>query len=724
MSRIPLSRLCFPGIAFLSVLLMLTGEATSASISINSTSQNASSPNAVPVPEQPMTLNTSFQIVANNDLGMHCGDLDQRLISILPPFNVVHAQVIQKGSPPKILTNTDVDVFYSAASNPLDPWLSRSSSTPVYKTNFWDPNLKTGDSVGSDAYNAFYPPGILPAFPLTPDTGIPVPDVERLYLGDGQLTADQQKMPGATGPYSANTPQRFNRFNTDFPLFKNFSFGYTQTGVNWFAAEGVPITPVDDSGRENPFPLMRVQAVDKTGNLTGTKGKVLASVDTVIPVSGEVGCYRCHTSSKDGGKGKAACIPGIDAGCTAEGSPRSGTRFTVAFVSQDTSTDPFTVKRERASDKNILRLHDVKHGTNLEPTTPLVCQKCHYSPALDLAHVGPKGPRDPDSNGRDQLIHHTNSRALHRFHGKMKDLTAQMPPPNDPLRLDPATGKPTINQFVLKTLDHSCYLCHPGKNTKCLRGVMYNSGGLVCQDCHGNLSQVGDDFSRNFSTATPFPAGMVSSKRIPWASEPGCQSCHTGDANDNLASRPNVIPAKDGIRLLRAYKTNSASAKPIIAINRRFAENATQSAQQVLFRLSKDSHAGIYCEACHGGTHAEWSVKPDSGTQIGNDNVTAIQLQGHTGAVIECKACHTGTMPNNLQGPHGLHPVDSSNWIGGHGDFAEGRLSTCRACHGATGQGTVLSKVRATRVFQVEGRQATLVKGSLTPCNTCHQNPL
>jgi len=724
MQQTPHSRLFFLAIAVLSILAQYAGEAFSASISINSTSQNASSPGAVAVTEQPKTLNTNFQVVANNDLGMHCGDLDQRLVSILPPFNVLHAQVIQKGAPPKILTGTDVDVFYSAASNPLDPWLVHATVTPIFKTNFWDANVKTTNTVGFDAYNVMYPPGILAAFPLTPDTGIPVPDVERLYLGDGQLTADQQKMPGITAPYSANTPQRFNRFNSNYPLFKNFSFGYTQTGVNWFAAEGIPMTSFDDTGRVNPYPLMRVQAVDKTGSLTGTKGGVLASVDTVLPVSGEVGCHKCHTSSRDGGNGKAACIPGIDAGCAAEGSPRTGARFSVAYVSQDTSSDPFAVKRERTAEMNILRLHDSKRGTNLVSSTPLVCQKCHYSPALDLAQVGPKGPKDPDSNGRDQLVHHTASRALHRRHGRFQDIIAQMPPPNDPNRLDPATGKPVVNHFVLKTLDHSCYLCHPGKSTRCLRGAMFSGGGLVCQDCHGNLGQVGDDFSQHFSTATPFPAGMDSTKRIPWASEPGCQSCHTGDATNNLASHARVIPAPDGIRLMQAYRINDPAAKPIVAVNRRFAENSTANAQQVLFRLSKDSHAGIYCEACHGGTHSEWSVKPDTGTTIANDNLTATQIQGHAGVVIECSACHTGTMSNNLRGPHGLHPVNSQNWIEGHGDLAEGRLSSCRACHGASGQGTVLSKVRARRVFQVEGGQVILPKFSLTPCNTCHRNPL
>ncbi|WP_455219121.1 hypothetical protein, partial [Kaarinaea lacus] len=40
----------------------------------------------------------AYTLVAANDLGMHCADLDYQVFSILPPFNVVHAQVIQKGT--------------------------------------------------------------------------------------------------------------------------------------------------------------------------------------------------------------------------------------------------------------------------------------------------------------------------------------------------------------------------------------------------------------------------------------------------------------------------------------------------------------------------------------------------------------------------------------------------------------------------------------------------
>jgi hypothetical protein len=699
--------------------------------SINSTSQNRASVPASLVAEQPLVNLSGYKVFGVNDLGMHCGDLDHRIASILPPFNVLHALVLRQGSgstDPAILTPSECEVIYSAASNPKDPAMQNPPVEPVFKTNFWDPNpVQTGNSLAYDAYDPFYPPSVLDMFPLGPDMGLPVPDLALLYpqSGAGQLTADQQEMPGIGAPYSDNTPQTIKRFDTDLPFFVDFPFGYRQTEMNWFAGDGIPMTPVDDAGRKNSFPLVRVQARTINTGLTGHQGDVLASVDAVLPVSAEADCFRCHASVQDGGGGKAACIPGIDAECTEEGSPRSGTAFPVALAADDTSDVPFKVKREWATDNNIIRLHDAKHGTNLQSATPVTCQTCHYTPALDLAHLGPLGPDDPNANGKEQKIHQSNSRVMHAFHAQFTDLFVDdMPPPADSRRLDPATGKPVVNSFVKDKLNQSCYQCHPGRETQCLRGVMFN-GGLVCQDCHGGMQQVGNDFSRDFSVNRPFPQGADLTKRVPWATMPACQSCHTGDAMNNLGQTDaNVIQSSDGIRLLQAYRTNdTANATPIVATNKRFAENDANG-NRVLYRFSK-GHSGLFCEACHGSTHAEWPVQPESGNYVANDNMAAIQLQGHPGRIIECTTCHTGSLPNTLGGPHGLHPVGATSFAnGGHENLAHQNRDACRACHGVNGEGTVLSKAAVARTLSAEGRQVHLAEGQMVSCNLCHGNPL
>lgn len=267
--------------------------------SINSTSTNQKcGQNGQPackttvVPQQTFSLGTSFRVLAVNDLGMHCGDLDTRVASILPPFNVVNAQVLTIGATPTLQTpqnNTRLEVVYSATFSANDPAILDPSLQPnppasftgtkfkgVFKTNFWD--------VARKAYDPFYPAGVLPLFypaldvnnkPFNiVDLGLPVPDNELLYLADkdgfkqGTTVLDQEGMPsvllttstctqtqvnqGAAGcnppfqpktivdsPYATssagNAPQAFKLFFKDMPFFSasfGSTFGYVANNVN------------------------------------------------------------------------------------------------------------------------------------------------------------------------------------------------------------------------------------------------------------------------------------------------------------------------------------------------------------------------------------------------------------------------------------------------------------------------------------------------------------
>jgi hypothetical protein len=488
------------------------GPGTKPDVSINSTSHNCGAadgsgqvtcPGAA-VAQQPVVGGSKgYQVLVANDLGMHCGDLDTRALSILPPFNVLHAQVIRKGSPPRLQTGSQVDVYYSAASSASDPALGKSNSAGfdlaggVYKTNFWA-------TVDLGAYDPFYPPAVnLPAL-MSPDLGLPVPDPAVLTVA----SAAQQTMPGAAGPFAANDPQKFARFDQNLQFFvANFpQFGYWANGVNWFAADGIPLTAFDDFGRVNAYPLTRVQAVKKRGNPSAFADQ-LASTDTVTPISGEADCKSCHADPQDGGNG--AALP--DSTVTASQDPQAG-------------KVPPAVSVEWATDINILRLHDQKSATTLytavsaadpTPQKPVVCQTCHYTPALDLLQVGPQDT----VNGLQQSNHRSMSRVIHAFHAQVSSVLAtSLPAPNAPERSQMSKDADcqglTNAQCVLQK---TCYQCHPGKNTKCLRGAMA-SAGIVCQDCHGSLAQVGNDFSLGFPTPD-------FSRRVPWATEPGCQSC-------------------------------------------------------------------------------------------------------------------------------------------------------------------------------------------------------
>jgi hypothetical protein len=211
-----------------------------------------------------------------------------------------------------------------------------------------------------------------------------------------------------------------------------------------------------------------------------------------------------------------------------------------------------------------------------------------------------------------------------------------------------------------------------------------------------------------------------------------CQSCHTGDVNQNLTGASDVVTGPDGLHLIQAYRTGDPDAKPIVAMNRRFAENES-GGRQVLYRLSR-GHGGIFCEGCHGATHAEWP----NATANANDNIAATQIQGHAGKIVECQSCHgdntlttsdfRGNFDANgwMKGPHGMHPVDAS-WVDRHHDvFEDSRTpsGTCQACHGAQLQGSPLARAAADRTFSHDGRTVVIKKGTQVSCTLCHENPL
>ncbi len=734
-----------------------------APVSINSTSANTLFP-AAPVTERPISASRDYKVLASNDLGMHCADIDYQVFSILPPFNVVHAQVVKRGvgnARPQLMDDGNLDVYYSAASSASDPALSQDAVAPVYKSNFWDDPEMDGRTLGYDTYAPLFFGLLLPTDIDTQDMGLPVPDSHLLrdcligYL-DGTADASttrqacamvQQQMPGLFAPFSDNRPQKFNRFDTHINFFNELLGGVGLGGlihdVNWFAADGIPIKPVDDQGRSHAYPLVRVEAVERSSQNT------LASTDIVLPVASEADCQTCHASAID--CASVAANPAFD--CDGTALTRTG-GWKVMSVDGDVDgvMPPGDTDLQRLLNTakiNILRLHDQKHATDLDASRPVQCATCHYTPALDLAQLGPMSAGEVDQTG-----HITMSRAMHGHHGELpadsgkpfdpvtNNLFPDMPAANDPLRqaraidhyADASDEFQTVTEYVL---EKTCYSCHPGKRTQCLRGAMA-AGGVVCQDCHGQARHVGNDFSENLAS-TPWPAGANLNKRVPWASEPGCQSCHTGDAvNPNHPA--GALVADDGLRLLQAYTltpgkdasgtpdgTELAVAHQVPAS--RFAENET------LYRLSK-GHGGLMCQACHGSTHA---IFPNP-LGAANDNVAANQLQGHAGTLIECDTCHdaqafedSGALELTTNGPHGMHAVGSFRWNKSHKEARSAGGANCQACHGTTGDGTVLSRMATDRMLWCKDEKGLMCDsegwtlfpaGHEVGCADCHTKKL
>lgn len=710
-----------------------------------------------PVVQQLFAGNQDYKVLAANDLGMHCADLDDQIFSILPPFNVVHAQVIRMGAGPTLVTTNshpDMSVVYSAAANPDDPVLDPANPVlpPIlnppaallagteraaisinstsgndviaglFKGNFWDENPASGHPLGFDAYdNIFF--GLLSPAAVIPDTGLPVPDSLLLpgCLGDpATCIFGQQEMPGIASPYVDNQPRPFDRFDNDFNFFSSAlpaPLGSVVEGVNWWAADGIPMLPVDDAGRVNAYPLMRVQARNAA--------TVVASTDVVLPVAAEADCQNCHVEPVDCADPD---LPPLIQSDRCLGAATSG--FEVKTLDDAPPGETTEQQLLNTAKINILRLHDVRHGSSypagpdgwgdgsgcdaganpadvalwndncLANRTPLQCSQCHYSPAVDLAQLGPTD--DPGNQVFQASVNRTMSSVMHGHHGELRLAGAPLfPEMPSPAGRNPATASDILEQ--------TCYQCHPGKRTQCLRGAMF-SGGVVCQDCHGEMADVGLDFTSGGS-------------RVPWASEPACQSCHTGDAA-NPDHPAGAVVAADGIRLLQAYTTDANA--PIQRPNSRFAENESLyrlSGNQVT-ALDTQGHKGIMCEGCHGSTHAIWPIA----NPFANDNVAAQQLQGHSGTLIECDTCHTGNLGNTLGGPHGMHPVGNTGFArGGHHDLAEHNTGACAACHGPQGQGTVLSTAAVARTISWTDdgrtRSVDIAAGDQVDCGLCHGNP-
>ncbi|MEJ2707143.1 MAG: hypothetical protein P8074_05975, partial [Anaerolineales bacterium] len=95
-------------------------------------------PPKTPQPTEPSSTPTSqppqlgdYVVIGWNDLGMHCYNRDFQDLAVLPPYNTLWAQVIQRGDPPKIVTS-GVTVEYSFPDNTYS----------VGKSNFWDFDLQ------------------------------------------------------------------------------------------------------------------------------------------------------------------------------------------------------------------------------------------------------------------------------------------------------------------------------------------------------------------------------------------------------------------------------------------------------------------------------------------------------------------------------------------------------------------------------------------------------
>lgn len=538
--------------------------------------------------------NGKWTLLGWNNLGMHCMDDDYEVFSILPPFNTVNAQLLD-ASGRLVKSPTGITITYEAVADAT----GSINTTSAGKTNFW---ANAADMFG---------------------TGAPGTDLGLAHFA----------MPGST-----NTPQRFD-------------WGGSST-LNWFEATGIPITPADDAGRKNSYPLMRLKA-------RNAQNQVLAQVDVVLPVSDEMDCRSCHAS----GSGPAARPA---AGWVNDPNPKHDFRY------------------------NVLRLHDQKRAGSALYTaalrslgysasglfatakggTTILCAHCHSSEALPGSGVAGIRPLT-------QAMHGRHAGVVSAANGQI---------------LDAATNR------------SACYQCHPGSTTQCLRGAMgaavdAASGKLAmqCQSCHGSMSQV------------------AATTRTGWVDQPNCQACHTGTATKNSGRirYASALTTAGAIRTPadRTFATNAdtpAVGKSLYRFSKghgglqcsachgsTHAEFPSSHANDNVYSQQLQGHAGVVaeCTACHSSMPRTVSGGPHGMHPIGMSWID----KHEDAAGTQCRSCHgansRGTVLSRAQANR------TFNTEKGTRTFWRGQTIGCYDCHnGPDGEGTspAAPKVPAT----------------------------
>jgi hypothetical protein len=254
------------------------------------------------------------------------------------------------------------------------------------------------------------------------------------------------------------------------------------TGLDW-EASGVPVTPLDDSGRENPYPLALI-SVERNG-------AVVAQTQAVVPVSWEISCNVCHNTQ------------GISV-----------------------ATD-------------ILRKHDTRHGTHLETSKPVNCSQCHSDNALGA-------PGQAGVSSLSAAMHGSHSTRMAAANLAV-DCYACHPGIRTQCQRDihlargmtcnschvsmAAVGSPTRRPWLDEP---SCRSCHQSRQPEFdfePAGVLFREatghGGVKCVTCHNSPH-----------ATTPTTTAIDNLQATRWQGHPGamntCTACHTATPSEQF----------------------------------------------------------------------------------------------------------------------------------------------------------------------------------------------
>jgi len=538
----------------------------------------------------PPTSSSTYSLLAWNDLGMHCVDgKDYSVFSILPPYNNLHAQLVNKSTGKQVTSNVTL-TYESYADDTVaktDPLYGSINTISSTKTNFWT------------YVKALF--GTQPAL----DHG--------LNIGD----------PTISNPTPSKTPA---------PMAFSAAKGA-------FLAEGVPITPTDDRGVKNFYPMVKVIAKDATG-------KVLATARAVLPVSDEMTCKACHTSTTSTNPAAQAARP------------------TAGWVNDP---DP-----EKDWKKNILRLHDDRK-LNDPVDGPL------FAKALAQFGYDSRGLAATVANGKPVLCaacHSSNALATSGYFG--------VPALTQVLHTAHSAVKDPTTQVALGNINNrsACYMCHPGSVTQCLRGAMSNvtdaSGNVLigCQSCHGTMLQVG------------------AQTRTGWFSQPNCQACHHDSQRETVAVDANGIPKvwtdarfattpnvpSTGYSLFR-FSKGHGNLDCEACHGATHAEYPSSQSQDNALAMDLQGHTGTIheCTACHATVPTTATGGPHGMHTIGAAWVSAHHTQVKSTGTAACAYCHGANYRGSPMSE--VRMAKTFTVEGRTKTFAEGTAVGCYDCH-------------------------------------------
>ncbi len=518
-----------------------------------------------------------WTLVGWNNLGMHCTDGDFSVFSLLPPYNTIAAQLVDPQGDLVTAAN-GITVTYQAVADPA----GSINATSQGKLNF-------------------------------------AQHVQDLF---GVALGPEQGLVGKDMPGPGNQPQAMT-----------FDPAHA-----WFIAEGIPITPYDDAGHKNYYPMMRLIARD-------AGGAVLATTDIVLPVSDEMDCRTCHSSSSP-----PAARP--VAGWVNDPNPERDFRLNIIRLHDERNAgDPAYDTTLAAGGYNPAGLFATVQGDG----QAVLCANCHLSEALT-------------GSGRPGVKPLTE--ALHGLHATVND---------------PANGVP------LGATDNrsACYRCHPGSVTRCLRGAMGaavaadGTLAMQCQSCHGAMSNVG------------MPG------RTGWFDEPGCQQCHTGTAvhNNGQIRFTSVFEPSGQTRMAidTTFATNPDTPLPGFSLYRfstghgglqceachgsTHAEFPAAHANDNIQSIQHQGHVGTLaeCSTCHGGQPNTVTGGPHGMHPLGSAWIQAHRDVADNGGVSACRACHgadyRGTVLSRSLADRSLNTELGAKY------FWRGFQIGCYACH-------------------------------------------